>query len=76
MLIAKLIEINIPELIKAMGKDIIIQFGGGCHGHPDGTFYGARAIRQALGAAMKRIPLKTYAEHNIELKKALIKFGE
>lgn len=66
---------KIPDLVKAMGNNIVMQFGGGCHGHPDGTFYGARAIRQAVEATMQGIPLKVYAEHNIELNKALLKWG-
>jgi len=65
----------IPPLVKAMGNNIIIQGGGGVHGHPDGTFYGARAMRQAIEAVMKKIPLKAYAEHYIELNKALMKWG-
>lgn len=65
----------IPPLVKAMGNNIIMQFGGSCHGHPDGTFYGARAIRQALEATMHNIPLEKYAEDHIELNKALLKWG-
>ncbi|MBR9691665.1 type III ribulose-bisphosphate carboxylase [Candidatus Woesearchaeota archaeon] len=65
---------KIPELVKAMGNDIVMQFGGGCHGHPDGTFSGAKAIRQALDAAMQKIPLSEYAEYHSELKKALKKW--
>ncbi|MEE9524997.1 MAG: type III ribulose-bisphosphate carboxylase [Candidatus Woesearchaeota archaeon] len=65
---------KIPPLINAMGKDIIMQFGGGCHGHPDGTYAGAVAIRQALDAAMQRIPTREYAEYHRELKKALDKW--
>ncbi len=29
-------------------KDVIINMGGGIHGHPDGTFAGAKAARQAI----------------------------
>ena len=65
----------IPPLVKAIGKNIIMQFGGGCSGHPDGPFYGARAIRQATEATMKHIPLESYAEHYIELHKAIKKWG-
>jgi len=39
---------SIPALMKSMGKNIVMQFGGGCHGHPDGTFSGAKAIRQRI----------------------------
>ncbi len=66
---------KIPKLMSYMGNNIVMQFGGGCHGHPDGTAAGAKAIRQALEASMKRVPLKKYSiEHN-ELKKALEKWG-
>ena len=65
----------IPPLMKVMGNDIVMQFGGGCHGHPDGTKAGAMAIKQAVDSAIKKIPLKTYAKDHKELKKAIDKFG-
>ena len=65
----------IPALMKKMGKDIVAQFGGGCHGHPDGTYTGAKAIRQALTAAMKNIPLQRYAKDHEELRSALKLWG-
>jgi len=48
---------HVPDLVKYMGTDIVMQFGGGCHGHPGGTVAGAKAIRQAvqlLGASAKK----------------------
>ena len=63
------------DLIGIMGKDIIIQCGGGIHGHPDGTKAGATAARQAVDAAMKGTGLEEYAEDHEELKKALDKWG-
>jgi ribulose-bisphosphate carboxylase large chain len=65
----------IPSLMKAMGNNIIIQAGGGCHGHPDGTKHGATAMRQAVEASMKKIPLIKYAQHHVELHKAIQKWG-
>ncbi|MFH0956933.1 MAG: type III ribulose-bisphosphate carboxylase [Candidatus Aenigmatarchaeota archaeon] len=65
----------LPELVKRMGKDIIVQFGGGCHGHPEGTVAGAKAIRQALEAVMQGTDLKDYAKSNHELSQALKKWG-
>jgi len=65
----------VPSLMRAMGNNIVIQCGGGCHGHPDGTKAGAIAIRQAVDSVMKEIPLKTYAKGHRELRKALDKFG-
>ena len=63
------------KLVKRMGTDIIAQFGGGCHGHPDGTRAGAMAIRQSLEATMDGVPLEEYAEEHKELKRALGKWG-
>ena len=65
----------VPDIIKMMGKDIVIQLGGGIHGHPSGTLAGAKATRQAIDATLKKIPLKTYAKKNQELNSALKKWG-
>lgn len=43
---------SVPQLIKKMGKDIIIQAGGGIHGHPKGTIAGAKAMRAAVERAI------------------------
>jgi ribulose-bisphosphate carboxylase large chain len=66
---------SIPNVVKVMGNNIVMQFGGGCNGHPDGTKAGAMAIRQALEATMKNISLDKYAENHPELKAALGKWG-
>ncbi len=67
----------IPELIKRIGtNDVIINLGGGIHGHPDGTQKGAMAALQAAEAASKGIALKEYAEDHPELATALKKWGE
>jgi ribulose-bisphosphate carboxylase large chain len=65
---------HVPSLIKILGKDIIIQMGGGIHGHPNGTIAGAKAARQAIDAVMKKIPLQKYAKSHNELKLALEKW--
>jgi len=65
----------VPKLIQLMGKEILIQAGGGIHGHPDGTTAGARAMRQAIFATQINYPIKAYAHLNPELKKALEKWG-
>jgi ribulose-bisphosphate carboxylase large chain len=67
--------LSTPKLVKIMGKDIVAQYGGGCHGHPDGTRAGAAAIRQSLDAALKKIPLKKYAKTHKELAKAIKKWS-
>jgi len=65
---------HIPKLVKMMGNDIVIQAGGGVHGHPQGTLIGAKAMRQALEGTMKKIPLEKYKLNNPELAVALKKF--
>jgi len=62
---------HIPFLMKHLGKDLVIQAGGGIHGHPYGTRAGAIAMRQAVDAVMKKIPLEKYAKTHVELEKAL-----
>lgn len=66
---------KVPNLIKYGGRDIIIQAGGGIHGHPMGTRAGAAALKQAVEATMKGIPLEEYAKEHIELQKAIEKWG-
>jgi len=62
---------HVPYLMKHLGNDIVIQMGGGCHGHPNGTFRGAIAARQAIDAVMRGISLKKFAKNHIELRYAL-----
>jgi len=66
--------LHIPELIKVLGKNMVYQFGGGCHGHPDGTKAGARAIRQAVDATLQGYSINEYAKNNSELAKAIEKW--
>jgi ribulose-bisphosphate carboxylase large chain len=61
----------VPALMETFGKDFVIQAGGGIHGHTDGTFAGATAMRQAVDAAMEGKTLEEYAETHKELKTAL-----
>ncbi len=61
----------IPQIMKFMGRDIVLQAGGGIHGHPDGTIAGAKAIRQSVEAVLKKKSLKEYAKTNEELRRAL-----
>lgn len=65
----------VPELVKILGKDVIINFGGGIHGHPDGTLAGAKAARAAVEAIMKKIPLRKYAENHEDLRMAIAKWS-
>jgi ribulose-bisphosphate carboxylase large chain len=61
----------VPALMATFGKDFVIQAGGGIHGHTDGTFAGATAMRQAVDASMDGKILDEYAKNHKELKTAL-----
>ena len=65
----------IPELIDMLGRNIVIQAGGGIWGHPDGGRAGAAAVRQAIDAALEKVPLREYAKSKKELSRALAKWG-
>ncbi len=43
------------KLINILGNDLIINFGGGLHGHPNGSISGARACWQAVEIATQKI---------------------
>lgn len=64
---------HISPLVDLFGYDLLINAGGGVHGHPGGSIAGGRAMRQALEAKMAGVDAWTYAEENnlSELKTAL-----
>jgi len=66
----------VPALIEFFGKDLVIQAGGGIHGHPKGTVEGAKAMRQAVEATMEDVPLAEYAKAHRELEAALRTWGQ
>jgi 2,3-diketo-5-methylthiopentyl-1-phosphate enolase len=67
---------NVQDIVNALGKDIMIGSGGGIHAHPKGPKAGARALRQAIDAAMKGIKLEEYAKEHEELGIALGVWGK
>lgn len=66
----------VPINVLTLGKDIVIQAGGGIHGHPNGTRAGATAMRQAIDASVKGIPLDEYAKDHKELSLAIQQWGQ
>lgn len=62
------------KLVRILGKNIVIQMGGGLFGHPDGAIAGGRAVRQSIDAVMKHKTLKEYAKTHEELAAALRKW--
>ena len=66
---------HIPKLVKMMGNNILIQAGGGVHGHPQGTLCGAKAMRQAVSGSLSKKPFKAYAKKHPELNEAIKQWG-
>jgi 2,3-diketo-5-methylthiopentyl-1-phosphate enolase len=65
----------VPAIIRDLGNDCILGAGGAIHGHPMGPVAGARAMRQAIDAAMQGIPLTEAAKEHPELKAAIDAWG-
>ena len=61
----------VPALLETFGNDVVLQAGGGIHGHPEGTVNGARAMRQAVDATLEGEALMEYAKTHRELMLAL-----
>ncbi|HJJ83551.1 MAG TPA: RuBisCO large subunit C-terminal-like domain-containing protein [Methanocorpusculum sp.] len=62
--------------ISKLGTDIVLQAGGGIHGHPEGTTAGTRAMLQAAEGAVLGIPAREYSLSHPELAAALAKWGD
>jgi len=65
----------IPSLYKIIGPDMIMNFGGGLHGHPKGTLAGARAVIEATNATIERKSLVNYGKTHKNLSQALEEWG-
>lgn len=66
--------LHVPKLMEYLGKDIIIQMGGGIHGHPLGTVEGATAARDAIDAVINKIPLGKATLESVALSEAMRKW--
>jgi ribulose-bisphosphate carboxylase large chain len=65
----------VDKVMNKLGTNIMLQIGGGIHGHPSGSYAGAKAMREAVEAYMDGIPLKEAAKTSKELKQALDYWG-
>ena len=65
----------LPQLFDAVGQNVMVQAGGGIHGHPDGTHAGAVAFRRAVDACATGERLESAAEDCPELASAMDKWG-
>jgi 2,3-diketo-5-methylthiopentyl-1-phosphate enolase len=51
----------VPLILKDFGDQVIVNAGGGIHGHPMGTIAGGQAFRQAIDACLAGASLQDYA---------------
>lgn len=65
----------LTPLVDALGTDIMVQAGGGIHGHPDGTHDGAIAFRRAVDAVTAGESLEDAATDTPALARALDTWG-
>lgn len=65
-----------PDTYAAIGStDLLYLAGGGIMAHPDGPAAGVTSLREGWEAALKGIPLETYAETHPALGGALKLYG-
>lgn len=51
----------VPLIMNDFGHDVVVNAGGGIHGHPLGTAAGGRAFHQAIQACLQGVPLEEAA---------------
>ena len=66
---------HVWKVYESYGKDAFFLFGGGCHGHPGGSYAGASAVRAAVEAAAAGIGPEEAAKRSKELQQALELWG-
>ncbi len=65
----------VPLIMGDFGPEVVVNAGGGVHGHPEGAAAGGRAFRQAVDATKAEIQLEKYAENHEELRIAIERWG-
>ncbi|WP_010273760.1 2,3-diketo-5-methylthiopentyl-1-phosphate enolase [Paenibacillus senegalensis] len=65
----------VPYILRDFGSEVIVNAGGGVHGHPMGAAAGGRAFRQAIEATQQGISLRAYSQQHQELKAAIETWG-
>ena len=65
----------VSRLMDLVGTDIVLQAGGGIHGHVKGTRCGAKAFRDAIDAYVDGVSLKSKVKESVELKQSLDAWG-
>ncbi len=64
-----------PHMLDDFGLDVVINAGGGIHGHPGGAAAGGRAFRAAMAAGAAGTPLEEAAAESSDLRAALDRWG-
>jgi ribulose-bisphosphate carboxylase large chain len=65
----------VPDMLDLYGPDVVIQLGGGIHGHPYGSTAGARALRDVIDGRMEGRTLEGIAEESKAVEQAIDKWG-
>ncbi len=65
----------VPLILQDFGHDVVVNAGGGVHGHPMGAAAGGRAFRQAVDAVIQGQSLEQYAQQHEELRIAIDRWG-
>ncbi|MDB4867481.1 MAG: 2,3-diketo-5-methylthiopentyl-phosphate enolase [Cohnella sp.] len=65
----------VPLILRDFGPDVVVNAGGGVHGHPNGAAAGGQAFRQAVDAVRNGTSLEAYAENHPELRSAIERWG-
>ncbi|MGG1575417.1 2,3-diketo-5-methylthiopentyl-1-phosphate enolase [Fictibacillus sp. NRS-1165] len=65
----------VPLLYRDFGNEVIVNAGGGIHGHPQGATAGAKAFIHAIEAVTTERSLEEYALQSPELYTAIQKWG-
>jgi 2,3-diketo-5-methylthiopentyl-1-phosphate enolase len=65
----------VPLILRDFGTEVVVNAGGGVHGHPSGAAAGGQAFRQAVDAVRNGTSLEAYAENHPELRSAIERWG-
>lgn len=65
----------VPWIIRDFGTEVIVNAGGGVHGHPGGAAAGGKAFRQAIDAVLQGEGLAQAAVKHTELAEAIQLWG-
>lgn len=65
----------VPLIMNDFGPDVVVNAGGGVHGHPGGAAAGGRAFRQAVDAVRQGRSLEDHAANFEELRIAIERWG-